>query len=146
MSLLPTLPDMQRAEPGTFYATAHLESPRDVLERMVFEKTGKDYSPANPKSRAMETCSHVGRRSVATGHLADEKIKPTHVEKKKTGTYYVKKAERLAMEKGMWNWRRENWRERATRSNLPRKDNSSNTIKRTKMKEAMDQAFSRKQV
>ena len=99
VSLLPTLPDMERAEPGTFYATAHLELPRDVLERMVFEKTGKDYSLwQNPKVARWKLALMLDEGALRQA-IADEKIKPTHVEKKKTGTYYVKKAERLAMEK-----------------------------------------------
>jgi len=99
VSLLPTLPEMERAPPGTFYATAHLELPRDVLERMVFEKTGKDYSLwQNPKVARWKLALMLDEGELRQA-IADEKIKPTHVEKKKTGTYYVKKAERLAMEK-----------------------------------------------
>ena len=97
--LLPTLPEMERAPPGTFYATAHLELPRDVLERMVFEKTGKDYSLwQNPKVARWKLALMLDEGGLLQA-IADEKIKPTHVEKKKTGSYYVKKAERLAMEK-----------------------------------------------
>ena len=90
---------MERAPPGTFYATAHLELPRDVLERMVFEKTGNDYSRwQNPKVARWKLALMLDEGELLQA-IADEKIKPTHVEKKKTGTYYVKKAERLAMEK-----------------------------------------------
>ena len=99
VSLLPTLPDMERAPPGTFYATAHLELPRDVLERMVFEKTGNDYSRwQNPKVARWKLALMLDEGELLQA-IADEKIKPSYVEKKKTGTYYVKKAERLAMEK-----------------------------------------------
>jgi len=96
VSLLPTLPEMERAPPGTFYATAHLKIPRDVLERMVFEKTGNDYSRWKI---ARWKLAHMLDEGELLQAIADEKIKPAHVEKKKTGTYYVKKAERLALEK-----------------------------------------------
>ena len=89
---------MERAPPGTFYATAHLELPRDVLERMVFEKTGNDYSLwQNPKVARWKLALMLDEGELLQA-IADEKIKPTHVEKEKTGTYYVK-AERLAMQK-----------------------------------------------
>ena len=99
LGLLPPLPEMQRAPPGTFYATAHLELPREVLERMVFEKTGKDYSLwQNPKVARWKLALMLDEGELKQA-IADEKMKPEHVEKKKTGTYYVKKAERLAAEK-----------------------------------------------
>ena len=66
---------------------------------MVFEKTGKDYSLwQNPKVARWKLALMLDEGALRQA-IADEKIKPTHVEKKKTGTYYVKKAERLAMEK-----------------------------------------------
>ena len=51
IGLLPQLPDLERAPAGTFMATAHLCIPRNTLERLVFEKTGRDFSLCmNPKA------------------------------------------------------------------------------------------------
>jgi hypothetical protein len=63
---------------------------------MVFEKTGNDYSRWKV---ARWKLAHMLDEGELLQAIADEKIKPAHVEKKKTGTYYVKKAERLALEK-----------------------------------------------
>ena len=105
LGLLPPLPEMQRAAPGTFYATAHLELSREVLERMVFEKTGKDYSLwQNPKVARWKLALMLDEGELRQA-IADEKMKPEHVEKKKTGTYYVKKPSDWLQKSSTLNWR-----------------------------------------
>ena len=95
IGLLPQLPDLERAPAGTFMATAHLDLSRETLERMVFEKTGKDFSLwMNPKAARWKLALMLDEQALRKA-IAEEKAKAGGEAKKRTGVYYIKKADRL---------------------------------------------------
>ena len=82
---LPQLPGLERARAGTFMATAHLHLSRETLERMVFEKTGKDFSLwMKPKAARWKLALMLDRRTLRKA-IAEEKVKAGGEAEKSTG-------------------------------------------------------------